>query len=157
MREINFGDLERAKIVIFAIVEALKFDFDEFWQYLKVEICQKSIFRVSKIAKRDIFILLGQQKLISRKIWVAEKCWNFHTVFWASKFLKSYLCLWKNATRKAVQLKVTKKTSDTSRPHLWYLMLSKIISGNVVVFGTLSWVMAKLVVLAIIDNPQNIT
>ena len=34
------------------------------------------------MAKTAVSELLESQKLISRKIWVMEKSWNFHTVFW---------------------------------------------------------------------------
>ena len=44
------------------------------WNFLK------SKFRVSKMVKIGIFGLLKSLKLISRKIWMAEKIINFHSV-----------------------------------------------------------------------------
>ena len=41
---------------------------------------KKSKFRASKCVKMANFALLENQKLISRKIWVIEKLWNFHIV-----------------------------------------------------------------------------
>ena len=48
----------------------------------------KSKFRISKVVKNDRFWAFGlskSPKLISRKIWVAEKLINFHTVIWDQK------------------------------------------------------------------------
>jgi len=64
LSEINFGDLERANIVIFAIVEALKFDFDEFLAIFKgrnlpkiniqsLQNCKKGHFHTSWTTKID--------------------------------------------------------------------------------------------------------
>ena len=39
-------------------------------------------FRCPKICYIADFALLGSLKLISRKIWVIEKLWNFHTMIW---------------------------------------------------------------------------
>ena len=43
---------------------------------------QLIIFRTPKIAKTAVLGLLEYRKLISRKIWVKEKSWNFHIVKW---------------------------------------------------------------------------
>ena len=43
-------------------------------------------FRAPEIAKMALFELFHCPKLISRKIWVAEKCWNFHTLWHSNNF-----------------------------------------------------------------------
>ena len=42
----------------------------------------KSKFKASKCVKTADFALLQSLNQISRKIWVIEKSWNFHTVVW---------------------------------------------------------------------------
>ena len=44
-------------------------------------------------------------------------------------------------------------TSEASRPHSWYLTLSRKVSGSGAIWGTLSCVMARLVVVA--TPPKN--
>ena len=51
-----------------AIFEALSFDFNDYLQFLKTEIHQKSKSRVSNIAKKVVFDILQSLQLISRKI-----------------------------------------------------------------------------------------
>ena len=58
LREINSRNSRRTKSVIFAILEALNFDFQEFLYFLKAENYQKMAD----------FEVLDLQKLISRKI-----------------------------------------------------------------------------------------
>ena len=53
-------------------------------------------FRAPRMAKTAILELPDSPKLISRKIWVTEKNWNFHTVLWCNvPYLQSKdsLCL----------------------------------------------------------------
>ena len=57
----------------FDIFEALKLDFVDFLQFLRDEICLKTIFRAFEIAKMAAFKLQELSELISRKIWLAEK------------------------------------------------------------------------------------
>ena len=54
----------------------------EFLHFLKTKIYQsgKLQTRALKMAKMAFLELLASQKLTSRKIWVTEKCWDFHTV-----------------------------------------------------------------------------
>ena len=61
-----------AKSAILTNFEALKFDFYAFLHFL-------TKFRAPKIVKA-VFEFLDSLKLISRKIWMTEKSWNFHTV-----------------------------------------------------------------------------
>ena len=66
--EINYRDSRCSKTAVVGILEALKFHFHKFVQFLKGKIGQKSKFRVRKIAKIAVFELLESLKLISRKI-----------------------------------------------------------------------------------------
>ena len=50
------------------------------------EIYQIVKFCALKNGKMEVSELLDFQKLISRKIWMTEKSWNFHTVHWKSSF-----------------------------------------------------------------------
>ena len=63
-----------------AILEALNFDYGELRKFFMAQIYQKSNFGVSKPVKMAVFGIQILAKLISRKIWVAEKLLNFHTV-----------------------------------------------------------------------------
>ena len=56
--------------------------FYEFLHFLKAEMYQINKFRAlaPKMAKTSVLELLDSPKLISRKIWMIEKSWNFHTV-----------------------------------------------------------------------------
>ena len=104
LREIISGASKRAKIVIWAILEAWNLDFwgflhlsgveinknhiletmnldsCRFQQLFKTEIDQNWNFRANKMAKIAVFTILNLPNLISRKIWVAEYLLNFHTV-----------------------------------------------------------------------------
>ena len=63
LREINFEDFRSTKVAFSTHLEALNFDFHEFFQFVKAEIDKKPKFRVSKIAKRAFLKLLGSQKI----------------------------------------------------------------------------------------------
>ena len=52
-------------------------NFCTFW---KVKLTKLTKIRSPKFAKKAVFALQESSKLISRKIWVIEKSWNFHTV-----------------------------------------------------------------------------
>ena len=51
-----------------------------FRQFLRLWIHEKIKFRASKCVRMADLALLELSKLISRKIWVIEKSWNFNTV-----------------------------------------------------------------------------
>ena len=58
------------KSIIFAHLEALKFEFDEFLHFLKTENYQNHHIQSPKMAVLEV---LDSQKLISRKIRMTEK------------------------------------------------------------------------------------
>ena len=80
LREINFEDSWSAKSAILTHLEALNFEFLYFLHFLKAEIYQMNKIHSPKMAKTAVFALLEFTKLISRKIWMIQKSWNFHTV-----------------------------------------------------------------------------
>ena len=51
----NFGEVKRSKNVFLATLEVLDLDFSKFEQLLSPKFTKISKFRVSKIAKNDIF------------------------------------------------------------------------------------------------------
>ena len=67
--------------------------FSAFWKYKN---SQKLKFRASKCVKKADFALLQCPKLISRKIWMIEKSWNFHTVAYIP------LCTTKNLAHSTI-------------------------------------------------------
>ena len=71
LREINFWDSRSTKSAILTHLEALYFDFNEFWHILKAEICLINKIQTSKSLKWQkmaLSQLLDSPKLISRKI-----------------------------------------------------------------------------------------
>ena len=52
-------------------------DFYEFLHFMKAEIYQINKIQCPKIAKKEVLQFLNSPKLISRKIWMTEKSWNF--------------------------------------------------------------------------------
>ena len=76
----SFLDSRSAKLTIWPHLEALNFDFYEFLHFLKDEIYHIRKIQSPVYSKNGIFRTLDHPKLISRKIWVTEKSWNFHTV-----------------------------------------------------------------------------
>ena len=69
----------------FFICKGSEFWFCEFLHFLKGEIYQND--------QTAVLEFLDSEKLISRKVWITEKSWNFHTVkekFW--NLQKNYLC-----------------------------------------------------------------
>ena len=51
LREISLRNSESSKTPIYAILDALKFDFSQIWPFFKVEIDLKPKFNPSEIAK----------------------------------------------------------------------------------------------------------
>ena len=85
LREINFGESRRSKTAIFAIFGPLNFVNLVIFSRQKVQKLIKDQnsqprAKCAKMAKMTDFALLDSPKLISRKIWVIGKSWNFHTV-----------------------------------------------------------------------------
>ena len=56
------------------------FDLDTFQPSKTAKILEKSNSRASECVKIAVFECLKSLKLISLKIWVTKKSWNFHTV-----------------------------------------------------------------------------
>ena len=56
--------------------------FSTFWG---LNCTQLTKFKAPKMAKTVVLALFHSSKLISRKIWVMEKSWNFHTVWYLLK------------------------------------------------------------------------
>ena len=86
LREINFGDFKNAKSAFFTTSKALTLYFyDVFCTFWRLKFKKKkSTFRAPKVKKKlAVFWLQEVTKLISRKIWVIEKSWNFtYLHFW---------------------------------------------------------------------------
>jgi len=79
IREINFWDSRNAKSDILTYLQVLIFmNFCIFW---RLEFTKSTKIRAPEIAKTAVLLLLDSPKLISRKIWMTEKTWNFHTVW----------------------------------------------------------------------------
>ena len=80
----QFRESRSSKTAIFANFGALKFVNLVNISLQKLKKCKnfiKTKFRASICVKMADFALLeSPKKLISRKIWVIEKSWNFHTV-----------------------------------------------------------------------------
>ena len=82
--EINFEESRSCKTATFAILETLNFvNLVHLISFEKVQkSIKKSIFRALKCVKIADFAFLESQILISHKIWVMIKLWNFHTELW---------------------------------------------------------------------------
>ena len=93
LREINFEDSWSAKSAILPHLEALNFGYYLFLHFLKGEIDQINKNQKPKICKKGSFSLQESSKLISRKIWVIEKSWNFHTVISTQANLQFSFCV----------------------------------------------------------------
>ena len=84
--EINFEDSRISKIAIFAIFWTLNLVHLVISAFQKCKNSLKSKFRASCCVWKADFALLEYPKLVSRKICVIEKSWNFHSVcFWLGK------------------------------------------------------------------------
>ena len=78
--EINFAHFRVSKTVIFAVFDALNFNFGKFQPPKKMHYFIKPKFRASKNVKMALFKQFKSLKMISHKIRVAVKYLNFHTV-----------------------------------------------------------------------------
>ena len=85
LREINFGESRSAETAIFVIFGALNSVDLVNSSLQKVQKSRTLKFRASKCVKMADFALQESLKLISRKIWVTENLWNFHTVLWLDR------------------------------------------------------------------------
>ena len=52
----------------------------------------------SETSKMTVFELLESSKLISRKIWLSKKCWNFHTELWMQKKVNWQMKIFPNSS-----------------------------------------------------------
>ena len=92
LREIKFGNSRSAKSATFTHSKALNSDFYEFFYFQRLKFTKLTKFRapkMAKMAKMAVFELLDSPKLISRKIWVVEKPWNFHIMYVFCLFRKN--------------------------------------------------------------------
>ena len=96
LRDIKFEDSSSAKSVIFTHLEALNLIFMNFCTIWRLKFTKLTKFTFPKMEKTAFFALLESTKLISRKISVIQKSWNFHTVIFNSNLtvhqLNSALC-----------------------------------------------------------------
>jgi len=77
LREIKFWN---SRSLEFAIWAHLATEFWLFMTFWRLKFTKSTKLRAPKMAKMAVLELLKSPKLISRKIWVAEKSWNVHTV-----------------------------------------------------------------------------
>ena len=75
-----FRDFESVKSTALTHLKALDFDFLNFCTFWRQKLTKITKFRAPKIAKICIFETFTFSKLISRKIWITEKSWIFHTL-----------------------------------------------------------------------------
>ena len=68
------------KMLFWQILEALNFHCDGYFHILRVDFSKNQNSEPQKTKKKHIFNFLELPELISRKIWVTGKSWNFHTV-----------------------------------------------------------------------------
>ena len=81
LREINLEDPTSSKTAISTILEPLTFILANFWLQKMPKNQQNLNSNTQNCQKGNYVGLLETRKLISRKIWEAEKAWNFHTLF----------------------------------------------------------------------------
>ena len=81
LREIIFEDSGSAKSAISTQSGSEFWFFVTFCTFWKLKFNKWTKLRALKIAKTAVLKLLDSQILISHKIWMTEKSWNFHTVF----------------------------------------------------------------------------
>ena len=81
LREINFGWFQKVKICHFNNFQGFEFWFLEKFHTWKCQMFPK--IQNSELLKRSKWLFLGLHnvQMISRKIWVAEKSWNFCFVY----------------------------------------------------------------------------
>ena len=94
LREVNFGECKSSKTAVFAIFGILEVQnlpfyyiqslliliFVNFFIFWRLKCTKRTKVTTPKMSKRDVFALQESSKLTSRKIWVIEKSWNFHTL-----------------------------------------------------------------------------
>ena len=78
LREINFGWFQKVKNCLFNNLRSFEFWFLEIFHAWIFKILKNWKSRAVQMVKMAISGASKWQKLISRKIWVAEKSWNFH-------------------------------------------------------------------------------
>ena len=81
LREINFGWFQKVKNCNFSNFEVWILLLEYNFILENVKIYQNSKFRAAKMIKIAVFGAIISPKMISRKIWMAVKSWNFHTVY----------------------------------------------------------------------------
>ena len=81
LREITFGDCRSAKSAILTHFKRLWIlIFMKFCSFWRLKFTKVTNFRAPKMAKAAFLDLQNSPKVISRKIWMTEKTWNFPTV-----------------------------------------------------------------------------
>ena len=80
LREINLGNSISAKYAFLTHLQALNFEFYDFWTFWKVQFTKLTKFWDHTLAKTAVLGLLDSPKQISRKVWMTEKSWNLYTV-----------------------------------------------------------------------------
>ena len=85
--EVKFEYSRSAKSAIFTHLGLWILIFMNFFIFWRLKFTKSTKFRAPKMAKTAILELLNFQNLISRKIWLIEKSWNFHTVVWTNVWL----------------------------------------------------------------------
>ena len=78
--EINFWSFRRPKSCHLVNLSSSEFEFLWGYDINKFEIVSKVRLWACRIISSIVLTFSNQPNLISRKIWVAEKSWNFHTV-----------------------------------------------------------------------------
>ena len=95
-----------------------------FSTFKKCKNSQKTKFRAPKCVKMAESALLESPKLISRKIWLIEKSWNFHTALQVPKYY-SFL---KNSSSHFIEFKFhLAKLVTLLRQQIIYIVLWRII------------------------------
>ena len=74
-------DFRRSKPVVLTVFEALNFDFWKKFTLINFQMSENLKFRAAQMVKFTDFGASKWPKLISLKIWVAEKSCNFHIVY----------------------------------------------------------------------------
>ena len=82
--KVEIAQLTKSRVSKSAIIThwgALNFDSMHFCTCKKIKLTKLTKFRAPKTAKAAFLELQDSPELISHKIWVTEKSWNFHTVY----------------------------------------------------------------------------
>ena len=75
-----YGVSRSKKFTILSILEAPNFDFLNFCSFWTLNFTKSTKFKAPQIAKTAVLGLLDSPQMISRKIWMTEKAWNFYIV-----------------------------------------------------------------------------